>query len=50
MICPPILMPPNPSRASLVRHSLCKLNRTGDKQHNKKYLAKRNNITFLVYC
>ena len=33
MICPPILKSPNPSRASLVRHSLYKLNRIGDKQH-----------------
>jgi len=29
----PILKSPNPSRASLVRHSLYKLNRIGDKQH-----------------
>jgi len=33
MIFPPILKSPNPSRASLVRHSLYKLNRIGDKQH-----------------
>jgi len=33
MICPPILKSPNPSRASLVRHLLYKLNRIGDKQH-----------------
>jgi len=33
IICPPILKSPNPSRASLVRYSLCKLNRIGDKQH-----------------
>ena len=33
MICPPILKSPNPSRASLVRHSLYKLNRIGDNQH-----------------
>jgi len=33
MICPPILKSPNPSRATLVRHSLYKLNRIGDKQH-----------------
>jgi hypothetical protein len=33
MICPPILRSPNPSRASLVRHSLYKLNKLGDKQH-----------------
>ena len=30
---PPILKTPNLSRASLVRHSLYKLNRIGDKQH-----------------
>jgi hypothetical protein len=30
--CPPILKSPNPSRASLVRYSLYKLNRIGDKQ------------------
>jgi hypothetical protein len=34
MICPPILKSPNPSRASLVRHSPYKLNRTCDKQHH----------------
>ena len=33
MICPPILKSPNPSKASLVRHSLYKLKRIGDKQH-----------------
>jgi hypothetical protein len=33
MICPPILKSPNPSKASLVRHSLYKLNGIGDKQH-----------------
>ena len=33
MICPPILRSPNPSRASLVRHSLYKSNSIGDKQH-----------------
>ena len=33
MICPPILRSPNPSKASLVRYSLYKLNRIGDKQH-----------------
>jgi len=33
MICPPILKPPNFSRAPLVRHSLYKFYRTGDKQH-----------------
>ena len=33
IICPPILESPSPSRASLVRHSLYKLNRIGDKQH-----------------
>ena len=33
MICPPILKSPNPSKAFLVRHSLYKLNRIGDKQH-----------------
>ena len=34
MICPPMLKSPSPSRASLVRHSLYKLNRIGDKQHS----------------
>jgi len=33
MICLPILKSPNPSKASLIRHSLYTLNRTGDKQH-----------------
>ena len=33
MICPPILKSPNLSKASLVRYSLYKLNRIGDKQH-----------------
>ena len=33
MICPPTLKSPNPSKASLVRHLLYKLNRIGDKQH-----------------
>lgn len=33
MICPPILKSPNPSRASLVRHLLYKLNRIGDEQY-----------------
>ena len=33
MICPPILKNPNPSKASLVRYSLYKLNRIGDNQH-----------------
>ena len=33
MMCPPILKSPNPSRASLVRHLLYKLNRTSHKQH-----------------
>jgi len=33
MIFPPILKSPHPSRASLVRHLLYKLNRIGDKQH-----------------
>jgi hypothetical protein len=33
IICPPVLKSPSPSRASLVRHSLYKLNRIGDKQH-----------------
>ena len=33
IICPPMLKSPSPSRASLVRHSLYKLNRIGDKQH-----------------
>jgi len=32
-ICPPILKSSNPSRVFLVRHSLYKLNRVGDKQH-----------------
>ena len=32
IICPPMLKSPSPSRASLVRHSLYKLNRIGDKQ------------------
>ena len=31
--CPPMLKCPSPSRASLVRHSLYKMNRIGDKQH-----------------
>ena len=34
MICPPILESPNPSRTSLVKHLLYKLNRIGDKQHS----------------
>ena len=34
MICPPILKSPNPSRASLVRHSLWKLNRIDDQHHS----------------
>jgi hypothetical protein len=34
MICPPILKSPNPSKASLVRHSLYKLNSICDKQHS----------------
>ena len=33
IICRPMLKSPSPSRASLVRHSLYKLNRIGDKQH-----------------
>jgi len=33
MICPPVLKSPNPSTASLLRHSLYKLNRISDKQH-----------------
>ena len=33
IIFPPMLKSPSPSRASLVRHSLYKLNRIGDKQH-----------------
>jgi len=33
IICPPKLKSPSPSKASLVRHSLYKLNRIGDKQH-----------------
>ena len=33
LICLPILKSPNPSRVSLVRHSLHKLNRIGGKQH-----------------
>ena len=33
IIFPPMLKPPSPSRASLVRHSPYKLNRIGDKQH-----------------
>jgi len=33
MICPPILKSPDPSRTSLVRHSLYNLNRIGDKHH-----------------
>ena len=33
MICPPILKSPNPSRASLVRYSLYKVNRIGNKHH-----------------
>ena len=33
MICPPVLKSPNPSRAYLVRHSLYKLKRIGDKRH-----------------
>ena len=31
--CPPISKSPNPSRALLVRHSLYKLNKIGNKQH-----------------
>ena len=34
IICPPIPKWPNPSTAVLVRYSLCKLNRIGDKQRH----------------
>ena len=33
IICPPMLKSPSPFIASLVRHSLYKLERTGDRQH-----------------
>ena len=34
IICPPMLKSPSPSRVSLARYSLYKLNRDGDKQHH----------------
>jgi hypothetical protein len=58
IICPPILKPPSPSRPSLVRHSLYKLNKIGDKQHPclvplpicTLFVSPRSSRTLTLWC